>query len=228
MNKFMNKFRIESNRCQKHNYNDKGCYFITICTKKMNPYFGKIIDGKMILSDLGHIANNEWIKTPALRPNMNIKLLAHIIMPDHCHLLFEFEAINKNSTDAMHGVSVSDSAMHGISLPDCAAGALPDSACGAILANALGIIADANRVAKHGDSTDAQSAKNKFAPQSNNLASIIRGYKSAVTVGARKLNLNFDWQPNYHDRIVNGLISKSRIIKYIEDNPINYKQKTKK
>jgi len=36
--------------------------------------------------------------------------------------------------------------------------------------------------------------KNKFGPQSKNLAFIIRGFKSSVTTNARKINAGFDWQ----------------------------------
>lgn len=35
--------------------------------------------------------------------------------------------------------------------------------------------------------------KNEFVPQSKNLASIIRGYESAVTTYAQKNGIKFDW-----------------------------------
>jgi len=44
--------------------------------------------------------------------------------------------------------------------------------------------------------------KNKFGPQSKNLASIIRGFKSAVTIHARKTIPHFAWQPRFHDHII--------------------------
>jgi REP element-mobilizing transposase RayT len=37
------------------------------------------------------------------------------------------------------------------------------------------------------------SQQNKFGPQSQNLASIIRGFKTGVTVNARKINPAFGW-----------------------------------
>jgi putative transposase len=47
----------------------------------------------------------------------------------------------------------------------------------------------------------APEYKNQFAPQSKNLASILRGYKSAVTTYARKNSIEFNWQPRFHDHI---------------------------
>ena len=44
--------------------------------------------------------------------------------------------------------------------------------------------------------------KNKFGPQSKNLASIIRGYKTGVTKNAKSINPEWKWQPKYHDHII--------------------------
>lgn len=65
--------------------------------------------------------------------------------------------------------------------------------------------------------------QNKFGPQSKNLASIIRGFKSSVTVGARKMNLDFQWQSRYHDQIIRNDGSYDRISHYIRNNPANWK-----
>jgi REP element-mobilizing transposase RayT len=44
---------------------------------------------------------------------------------------------------------------------------------------------------------------NKFGPQSKNLVSIIRGFKSAVTTNAKITGIiNFAWQDRYHDHII--------------------------
>ena len=65
---------------------------------------------------------------------------------------------------------------------------------------------------------------NKFGPQSKNLASILRGFKSAVTTFARKNgNSNFEWQARYHDHIIRNNHSFLRIKKYILNNPLKWK-----
>ena len=44
---------------------------------------GEILEGKMILSKAGEIANSEWLRTPIVRPE--IELDAFVIMPNHLH-----------------------------------------------------------------------------------------------------------------------------------------------
>jgi putative transposase len=61
--------------------------------------------------------------------------------------------------------------------------------------------------------------KNQFAPQSKNLSSIIRGYKSAVTTYARKNGIEFDWQPRFHDHIIRSMDDYSN---YIINNPVKW------
>ncbi len=65
--------------------------------------------------------------------------------------------------------------------------------------------------------------KNKFGPQSQNLASIIRGYKIGVTKFARKINPDFAWQPRYYEHIIRDEKSFNRISEYIINNPLNWK-----
>jgi putative transposase len=64
--------------------------------------------------------------------------------------------------------------------------------------------------------------KNLFAPQSKNLSSIIRGYKSAVTIYARKNNIDFNWQPRFHDHIIRTMDDYYKISNYIINNPAKW------
>ena len=64
-----------------------------------------------------------------------------------------------------------------------------------------------------------QKPKNKFGPQSQNLASIIRGFKIGVTKYARQCQIIFAWQERYHDHIVRDVAECQRIRQYIINNP---------
>lgn len=64
--------------------------------------------------------------------------------------------------------------------------------------------------------------KNKFGPQSKNLASIIRGFKSAVTTFARINRIEFGWQPRFYEHIIRTNDSFQRISQYIASNPANW------
>lgn len=64
--------------------------------------------------------------------------------------------------------------------------------------------------------------ENKFGPQSQNLPSIIRGYKIGVTKNARKINPTFAWQSRYYDHIIRNDKSMQKIRTYIWQNPLNW------
>lgn len=61
--------------------------------------------------------------------------------------------------------------------------------------------------------------KNKFGAQSKNLASIVRGFKSAVTKNARQIHADFAWQSGYHDHLIRNDQEYKRIKYYINNNP---------
>ncbi|TFF35058.1 transposase [Mucilaginibacter psychrotolerans] len=63
---------------------------------------------------------------------------------------------------------------------------------------------------------------NKFGPQSKNLASILRGYKSSVTQYAKENAIEFVWQPRYYDHIIRNQKEYENIVGYIYNNPHNW------
>jgi REP element-mobilizing transposase RayT len=85
--KYQNKYRIPPARATWWNYANAGCYFVTICTKNREHYFGEIIDGTMQLSEIGKIVGIEWLKTFEMRPDMNLFMDEYVIMPNHFHAI---------------------------------------------------------------------------------------------------------------------------------------------
>ena len=81
-----------------------------------------------------------------------------------------------------------------------------------------------NGDAKHGDAKHRVSTivPNQFGPQSKNLASIIRGFKSSVSILARKTNPDFHWQTRFYDHIILNDKSFQTISDYIINNPTNW------
>ncbi len=63
---------------------------------------------------------------------------------------------------------------------------------------------------------------NTFGVQSQNLASIIRAYKSTVKRYANQHNILFEWQSKYWDRVIRDDIELSNIREYIYNNPQNW------
>lgn len=81
--KFRNKYRVESARLKHYDYSSNGEYFITICTKNREYFFGEIINGVMKLSEIGKIAQQFWQEIETL--HNFIELDEWIIMPNHIH-----------------------------------------------------------------------------------------------------------------------------------------------
>ena len=65
---------------------------------------------------------------------------------------------------------------------------------------------------------------NKFAAQSKNPASVMRGFKSPVTAAARSIDKNFKWQTRFHDHLIRNNPELRRIQKYIIENPQNRRE----
>lgn len=81
---FKNKYKIKSARLQSWDYSWNGIYFITICTKNMHHYFGKINrDNTMGFTESGEIAHQIWELIPTQFPF--VELAEFIIMPNHVH-----------------------------------------------------------------------------------------------------------------------------------------------
>ena len=93
--KFQNKYRIESARASWHDY-DGGSYFITICTKDRDHYFGEIVDGEIVLSDIGKFADEQFKNVSSHYPYAEIPLWT--IMPNHLHAIVVIDG-NKTKYD---------------------------------------------------------------------------------------------------------------------------------
>jgi putative transposase len=185
--KYKSKYRISSARLSHWDYNREAVYFITICTKDQEHFFGKIHppspvqtrcfasvppqekdddnQSPMHLSQIGEIAKTEWLKTPKIRQDMNLQLSEFIVMPNHFHAII---SIGKNEYNSIH---------------------------------------------------TTQEYSNRFGSQRKNLASIIRGFKSTVTIQARKIDPCFSWHPRFHDHIIRDEKAFHRISNYIKNNP---------
>jgi len=66
-----------------YDYSKEGYYFITVCTRKMVEWFGKIEHGKMVLNEQGKIADKQWLEIPNYYKDVDIDKF--VIMPNHIH-----------------------------------------------------------------------------------------------------------------------------------------------
>jgi REP element-mobilizing transposase RayT len=73
-----------------------------------------------------------------------------------------------------------------------------------------------------GNLVSNEGSINQFGPQSKNVSSIIRGFKTGVTVQARQISVEFKWQAGFHDHIIRDELTYQRVSDYIVNNPLNW------
>ncbi len=176
--KYKNKYRSETTRLKNHDYGSDDWYFVTICTKNRERYFGEIMQpvgaqnfaspqvASLHPTTIGKIAHQYWLEIPNHFPF--VILGEFIIMPDHVHGLIYF-----NKPEYPYRIQ----------------------------------------------------RPNEFGPQSQNLASVIRGYKAAVKKYATINNISFLWQSRYHDHVVRTERELQAIRRYIQNNPVKWIEK---
>ena len=217
LKKFRNKYRIPSNRLQNWDYGWNAPYFVTVCTAHRVCYFGDITDNVRdarfcvsTLSEIGKIAWQYWSEIPKHFPFVTLD--AFVIMPNHVHGIILIE----KPYDGVNGGFID----YGNSIPNNQ----PNAVCAVETQNlaSLQIPSPTSLPIPSQIPSPTPSPINKFGPQSQNLPSIIRGFKSAVTINARKINSDFAWQPRYYEHIIRDEKSYTRIRDYIRENPENW------
>ena len=206
--KYNNRYRIDTTRLPSWDYGANAPYFVTICTKNREKFFGKIINNSVRLSPIGKIAQKYWLEIPKHFPF--VKLDKFIIMPNHIHGII---IINKN-VETQYFVSPKNTNDPNVETQNIAGTNVETQ-------NIAGTNVETQNIAGTNVETQniASLQKNKFGPQSQNLASIVRGFKSGVKSYTTKNNLEFAWQPRYYDHIIRDYESLERIRKYIQLNP---------
>ena len=153
-------------RLRGYDYSQCGAYFITMVSYDRRCAFGTVVDGLVVLSTLGRIADEQWRAGADIR--REIRLGDFVLMPNHLHaIVFIDREEAPNDEPHMHG------------------------------------------------------------PAKQSLASLIAGYKSAVTRKARSIGfLERIWQRNYFERIIRDEDELAATCAYVADNPGNWSTDT--
>jgi REP element-mobilizing transposase RayT len=70
-------------RLKGYDYTLAGAYFITLVTHERQCLFREVAEGHMVLNALGCCVEEEWRRTPLLRPDVAVG--EYVIMPNHVH-----------------------------------------------------------------------------------------------------------------------------------------------
>ena len=210
--RFKSRFRIDTSRLKHWDYGWARAYFVTIVTSGRDPYFGEISKGEIHLTNIGKMVELEWNKTPQLRPDMNIKLDAFCVMPNHFHAIIEIGRNKYNSYNLGGGiVEPGNDVERGVET-QCIASLQPSDE-----------LSSAQQPNPSQSDQQPNGIKNRFGSQSHNLPSIIRGFKSAITTYAHKCGKKFGWQSRYHEHIIQNKAEFHKIRQYISSNVANWK-----
>ena len=98
---YKNKYRSKSLRLKDWDYSSAGWYYVTICTNGKKKYFGEVVNGKIILNDLGNIVKKFLTEIPHHFSNVFIDLF--VVMPNHIHVII---IIENNGRDVACNVSI--------------------------------------------------------------------------------------------------------------------------
>ena len=222
-------------RLKGYDYRQEGSYFITICTYQRFPYFGKIEQGEMLISEIGRLAEAQWLALPRHYPHIAID--AFIIMPNHLHGILHIIAppTSSGSTDAIHRVpqaaphSQKAKQKDGATKPE--AGAQRDAIHRfpqAVPSSQKAKQIDGATKPEAGAQADAINRVRVRAAAAGSISAVIRGYKARVTRASRKRGLAFRWHSRFHDRIIWNPRDLDRVRGYIYRNPMQWHLKYNK
>ena len=203
--KFQNKYRISSTRLKNWDYGKNGAYFITICTRNREHFFGEIVsindENEMQFNEIGLLANKFWAEIPKHFPF--VELGNYQVMPNHVHGILIID--KKNIVD-----DVIYDVVETLQSDDVET-----------------LQSDDVETLHCNVSTDKNAMKNeqmsKISPRSGTISTIIRSYKSVVTKNTHYIHADFEWQERFHDHIIRDSESFERIQNYIENNVANWK-----
>ena len=187
----------KSPRATWHDYNGAN-YFITICTKNHDLYFGDVVDSRMELSEIGEWAHQCAGKIETI--NDNVFVPEFVVMPNHVHLI----VIMDNTDD--------------LRLPQCDSPTNPDDD-GNPEDWVVGLPYHDSRIDIVSEINEEMQSR---ANRCGRLSHIIGQFKSAITKHAHEKEIPFAWQSRFHDHIIRNGKEMNRIADYIQNNPIRW------
>ena len=195
MTLFKNKYRIESTRLKGWDYSATGVYFVTLCTRDRKCFFGEVVNGETNLSPIGDIVAEEWQKTAAIRPN--VELDVWIVMPNHLHGII---IINQPSVETFRrNVSTRNVSTRNVSTR--------------------------NASTRNASTRNVSTRDVPMAPRlkSGSLGAIIGQFKSACAKRVWAAGFrDFAWQARFYDRIIRDETALHRARAYTADNPAKW------
>src|SRR6266478_3818939 len=89
MTMFRNRYRVEPTPLPDWDYSSRGWYFVTLCTKDKKCSLGHAVDGQIVLSDAGVIAETQMKAVSS--HYLSVIVDRYVVMPNHVHAIIVIE-----------------------------------------------------------------------------------------------------------------------------------------
>ncbi|MFA6619048.1 MAG: transposase [Candidatus Neomarinimicrobiota bacterium] len=204
---YHDKYHVDTLRLREWDYSHEGKYFITINAKNKGNIFGGIVNGEMILNSIGLIAEEYILNIP--EHFSFIVDHAHIVMPDHVHLLLE---INKRlEKETPHSASIQTT-----KIPIASRHPLRQGYEGQV-----GVMRQDKMIQVETCYSTSQKGSHL---KKNSISLVINQYKGAVTRYCKQNNLPFKWKARFYDKIIRSDIEFDNTKRYIITNPKTFQK----
>ncbi|HEU5014324.1 MAG TPA: transposase [Roseiflexaceae bacterium] len=202
MTHYKHRYRIESARLPGWDYTATGYYFVTICTRRRQHFFGTVINSAMCLSPIGELVQDEWLQTEHVR--QYVSLDEWIIMPNHMHGIIVINEpaahTDDDDNDVDDGNGNVETPRRGVSTAGGTSQPSPTSP-------------QPPRIRSRDDVAMPML-------QSQSLGAIVGQFKSVATKRIRAAGYHdFAWQTRFYDVIIHDAQALDNIRRYIQNNP---------
>jgi len=207
--KFRNRYRVGSARAPWWDYGNDASYFVTVCTRNKERFFGEIQKGTMQLSAIGSLVYSIWSEIP-FRFSY-VKPGPFVVMPNHIHAMISIDKTSRNPSGvefsnvetrliaSLHSKIQTERSVH--------------------IGSDKSHLNPTNSFPRRGGVTGMH---NPMLHQ--NLSRVMRWFTGRVTFEAHKIDPQFNWQRRFHDHIVRDIAEFKSISRYIIKNPENWEK----
>jgi REP element-mobilizing transposase RayT len=234
MNQYHSQHHRRSIRLKGYDYSQTGYYFITLCTRDRQCWFGEVKNGKMYLNSIGSIVAKEWLNSAQIR--QEIELDEWIVMPNHFHaIVIIHNEINENlgrtSENHIQGEHFGNiQGEHFGNIQGEHFGNIQGEHFGNIQGEHFGNIQGehfGNIQGEHFGNIQGASLAPLRLRKPRSLSTLISGFKAVVTKRIneiRQVSGVSIWQRNYYEHIIRDELSLYNIRKYILENPLSWSE----
>jgi len=202
-----------------------------------------------MLSEIGLLVDKEWLKSFDIR--LELFCDSYVIMPNHIHAILRINNLASNDMSKDLDPNGRRVFLHGRPVKTHGRASLPSTTLSLPLAaSALPSLSLPNSIKSVGNITESfrqnfsstDKSMNQVMPLQisefelinlpscsgvafrppKSISSFIAGFKSAVTLNARRINSGFAWQTRFHDHIIRNDHEYFAIAFYIKNNPANW------